>query len=96
MSGQWWAVRAEALEGLSSAARVWLHTIRWLPLVGVALITALVFRGTGSSDIPGYGPGTIADRTVVAPVAVDFWERLERREAPGGECFSSGLCRRCW
>ena len=83
MSGQWWMIRAQALEGLTAGQRAWFHLVRWLPLVAVALFTTLVFPGTGSSDIPEWAAGTRggARRWWRRSDGV-FWETFDRGRGP--------------
>lgn len=78
MRSSWSALRSVSLAGLSPAARVWFHTVRWSILLGIAAITHLAFPTTGSLDIPSYRPGTFADREVVAPMDVTFWQTIRR------------------
>ena len=84
MSASWEEVREESLAGLSGPERIWFHLIRWAVLFMVALITYLAFPTTGSVDVPVYPIGAVAEREVISPTDMVYWERVTQYlEQPG-------------
>ncbi|MEO8295662.1 MAG: HDIG domain-containing metalloprotein [Gemmatimonadota bacterium] len=82
MSASWPEIREEALAGMPRVRRVWFHLIRWAVLFAVALITYLAFPSTGSQEVPVYQIGAVAQREVVAPTDLVFWEKVTQYIEP--------------
>lgn len=83
MSSTWSELRDESLAGMSLAARIWFHVVRWLALLIVALTTYLAFPATGSQEIPVYSVGAVAGKDVVSPADLVYWEKVTQYlEAP--------------
>lgn len=82
MSASWSAIREETFAGMPFGRRVWFHLIRWGVLVVVALVTYIAFPSTGSQEIPVYPIGAVAQREVVAPTDLVFWEKVTQYIEP--------------
>jgi putative nucleotidyltransferase with HDIG domain len=76
MSASWSEIREESLAGMTGPERVWFHLIRWAVLLLVALVTYLAFPTTGSLDVPVYPIGAVAQREVVSPTDLVYWEKV--------------------
>ena len=84
MSASWLEIREESLAGMSRIQRSWFHVIRWAVLLMVALVTYIAFPSTGSVDIPVYPIGSVAEREVIAPTDLVYWEKVTQYlEQPG-------------
>ena len=84
MSASWSEIREESLAGMSVSERIWFHLIRWAVLLIVALVTYLAFPTTGSLDVPVYPIGAVAQREVVSPTDLVYWEKVTQYlEQPG-------------
>lgn len=84
MSASWQEIREESLAGMTRPARVWFHLIRWAVLFMVALLTYLAFPTTGSVDVPVYPIGAVAQREVISPTDMVYWEKVTQYlEQPG-------------
>lgn len=85
MSASWSEIREESLAGMTQPQRVWFHLIRWAILLGIALLTYLVFPTTGSLEVPVYPIGAVAQRDVISPTDLVYWEKVTQYlEQPGG------------
>jgi putative nucleotidyltransferase with HDIG domain len=76
MSASWSEIREESLAGMSGLERVWFHLIRWGILVAVAMLTYLAFPTTGSLDVPVYQIDAVAQREVISPTDLVYWEKV--------------------
>jgi cyclic-di-AMP phosphodiesterase PgpH len=76
------------MAGMSGLERIWFHLVRWAVLLIVALVTYLAFPTTGSLDVPVYPIGAVAQRDVISPTDLVYWEKvtqyLEQAGRPGG------------
>jgi putative nucleotidyltransferase with HDIG domain len=84
MSASWSEIREESMAGMSGLERAWFHLVRWAVLLIVALVTFLVFPTTGSLDVPVYPIGAVAQRDVISPTGLVYWEKVTQYlEQPG-------------
>ncbi len=84
MSASWSEIRQESLAGMTGPRKAWFHLVRWGVLLIVALVTYLVFPTTGSLDVPVYPIGSTAEREVVSPTDLVYWEKVTQYlEQPG-------------
>jgi putative nucleotidyltransferase with HDIG domain len=89
MSASWSEIREQTFAGMPLGRRIWFHLIRWAVLLVVALVTYLAFPSTGSQEIPVYQIGSVAQREVVAPADLVFWEKVTQYIEPSNRRTNS-------
>ncbi|MEO8201173.1 MAG: HDIG domain-containing metalloprotein [Gemmatimonadota bacterium] len=82
MSDSWPEIREDTLAAMPRGRRIWFHLVRWAILAVVAMVTYIAFPSTGSQDIPVYQIGAVAQREVVAPGDLVFWEKVTQYIEP--------------